>query len=143
MKSDAECAACLGLEVTSEPAGLDAAPLDARGCPILPDARVYVPARPGIAGVAEVPAFSGFVISANSSEVHIQEIGTFHWRTVRPADVRVKKGTTKAATDHRTAAAALKGTTRTKRGLKQIAVEAQTPASKSKSKPKVKIGAKK
>lgn len=130
VKGDAECAACLGLEVAAEPSVIDAAPLDARGTPILPDCRVYVPERPGLTGGATVGAFSGFVISANSEQVDIQEMGTFHWRAVRPAQVRVQKGTTKAATEHRTAAAALKGTTQTKRGLKKIAVEAQTPASK-------------
>jgi hypothetical protein len=126
VKGDAECAICLGLDTGSAPGFvIDGAPLDAQGWPILPDARVFVPRRPGLAGEATVPAFSGFVISANSERVDIQEMGTFHYRVVRPAELRVQKGTTKAATEHRTAAAALKGTTQTKRGLRKIAVEAQ------------------
>lgn len=126
-KSPAQCAVCLGLEVP--PAG---PPLDPKGLPIEPGARVYVRPRPGLAGGFEVGGFGGFVISATTEQVEIEEFQKFNLRTVRPADVRVKKGLTKVAVDHRTASAALRGTTQTKRGLKKIAAEAQAPAKKEK-----------
>ena len=120
MKSDAACAECLGLTAPSSSpplSAIDGAPLDLDGYPILPDCRVYVLPRPGLAGGALVRGFSGFVLKATADQVDIEEMGTFHSRNARPAEMRVQKGTTKGALEHRIAAEALRGTTQKRKGL--------------------------
>lgn len=106
-----ECEKCQGRTPERCAACLEGPPLDRNGRPILPDERVFVPARPGIDGLSEVSSTTGFVIFANSRIVEIEEFGTFHRRSFRPDMVIVKRESTKAAREHRLAVEKLRGTT--------------------------------
>lgn len=120
-----ECDSCTTKSVAACAACLEGPVLDMDGQPLEFDVRVRVPPRPGLAGGAEVPGYTGFVKSATAERVRIEEIGSFNERDAHPSQCRIKTSVTKGTTDHLTARAALRGTTQTKRGLKQFASDTQ------------------
>lgn len=73
---------------------------DMNGWPIVPDARVYVPPRPGLCG-GEVAGFGGLVRSATETVVELEELGSFNRRFVRPDQCSVQSGETKGSLEHR------------------------------------------
>lgn len=75
--------------------------LDANGWPILEGCRVYVPERPGLDGHGTVAGFGGFVKSVTEDVVEVEELLSFHARTVRPHQCKVQSGDTKASLEHR------------------------------------------
>lgn len=75
--------------------------LDMDGWPIMEDARVYVPPRPGPDGVGEVTGFGALVTSVTPERVDMEELLSFNHRTVRPDQVRVQSGETQGSLEHR------------------------------------------
>lgn len=74
-------------------------PNDANGWPIVVDARVHVPERPGLCG-GTVKGFGGVVTEVAEDRVEIEEFLSFHSRTVRPEQCSVQSGETKASLEH-------------------------------------------
>ena len=71
------------------------------GKPIVPGARVYVRARPGMDGCGELLGFGGIVTEVRPDCITLTEFGTFHSRDIRPGDVSVQSGETRASIEHR------------------------------------------
>lgn len=71
------------------------------GKPIIQGARVYVTPRPAIDNCGELQGFGGIVKEVDPGCVTLIEFTTFHTRSVRPADVRVQSGDTKASQEMR------------------------------------------
>jgi len=75
--------------------------LDAKGWPLVPDARVTVRARPGADGMGEVSGFGALVKAVHPDRVELEELLSFNHRDVRPEDCTVQSGETKSSLDHR------------------------------------------
>jgi hypothetical protein len=71
------------------------------GKPIVQGARVYVTPRPAMEGCGELMGFGGIVKEVQPGCVTLIEFGTFHTRDIRPRDVRVQSGDTKASMEMR------------------------------------------
>jgi hypothetical protein len=74
---------------------------DMNGWPIVPGARVYVPERPGLDGHGTVAGVAGFVTGVSQDCVTLEELLSFHVRSVRPEQCRVQSGETKSSLEHR------------------------------------------
>jgi hypothetical protein len=74
---------------------------DRNGWPIVEDARVHVPPRPGLDGIGEVAGFGALVVEIQEDRVELEELLSFNRRTVRPGDCVVQSGETQASLQHR------------------------------------------
>ena len=77
--------------------------IGSNGKPIVPGARVYVRPRPGMGGCGELEGFGGIVTEVRPDCITLTEFGTFHSRDIRPRDVSVQSGETRASIVHRAA----------------------------------------
>ena len=75
--------------------------MDTNGKPIVPGARGYVRPRPGMGEIGELPGFGGIVEEVRLDRITLTEFGSQHTRDIRPKDVAVQTGETRASIEHR------------------------------------------